>query len=209
MKRRAFLVALAALTVAAGAQEETKDALNLYRDGLYADAVEVCLIELEERGEDQLKRRMDSFSVLGWSLLRLGEYQRALDYARQARQEVRYDSRIVEIEAEALFYTGANLESLARFEEYVSLNPTGDRIDVTYYFMGEIFLRLEEYLHADIAFSTALHHAPQSARWWARLAYTREQIPDVEGAEIAYRRALELMPSLEEARAGLERVRGS
>ena len=210
MRRIAIAVAaLLLIAAAAGAQEETRDALALYRDGLYAEAVEVCLAELEERGEDQLKRRMDSYSVLGWSLLRLGEYDRALEYARRARQEVRYDSRIVEIEAEALFYTGENLESLARFEEYVSLNPTGDRIDVTYYFMGEIFLRLGEYLHADVAFSTALHHAPQSARWWARLAYTREQIPDPDGAETAYRRALELMPSLEEARAGLERVRGA
>jgi tetratricopeptide (TPR) repeat protein len=188
--------------------QQRPDALELYRGGQYAQAVDVCLQELQDRGSDQSKQRMDSFSVLGWSYLRLGQYENALTYARQARNEVRYDIRIVEIEAEALFYLGGNLEALTLFEEYVSLNPTGERIDTVYYFMGEIFLRLAEYRHADIAFSTALHHSPEIARWWTRLGYTREQITDTEGAEQAYARALELQPSLEEARVGLERVRG-
>lgn len=189
-----------------GAQQRA-DALELYRQGQYAQAVQVCLQELQERGTDQSKRRMDSFTVLGWSYIRLGQYENALTYARQARNEVRYDIRIVEIEAEALFYLGRNLEALTLFEEYVSLSPTGERIDVVYYFMGEIFLRLAEFRHADIAFSTALHHSPEIARWWARLGYTREQIVDMDGAERAYSTALELQPSLEEARVGLERVR--
>lgn len=189
-----------------GAQQQA-DALELYRGGQYAQAVQVCLQELQERGSDQSKRRMDSYSVLGWSYIRLGQYENALNYARQARNEVRYDIRIIEIEAEALFYLGQNLEALTLFEEYVSLSSTGERIDVVYYFMGEIFLRLAEYRHADIAFSTALHHSPEIARWWARLGYTREQITDLDGAEQAYSTALELQPSLEEARVGLERVR--
>lgn len=189
-----------------GAQQRA-DALELYRQGQYAQSVQVCLQELQERGTDQSKRRMDSFTVLGWSYIRLGQYENALTYARQARNEVRYDIRIVEIEAEALFYLGRNLEALTLFEEYVSLSPTGERIDVVYYFMGEIFLRLAEFRHADIAFSTALHHSPEIARWWARLGYTREQIVDMDGAERAYSTALELQPSLEEARVGLERVR--
>lgn len=189
-----------------GAQQQA-DALELYRGGQYAQAVQVCLQELQERGSDQSKRRMDSYSVLGWSYIRLGQYENALNYARQARNEVRYDIRIIEIEAEALFYLGQNLEALTLFEEYVSLSSTGERIDVVYYFMGEIFLRLAEYRHADIAFSTALHQSPEIARWWARLGYTREQITDLDGAEQAYSTALELQPSLEEARVGLERVR--
>ncbi len=190
-----------------GAQQKP-DALELYKQGQYRQAVQVCLQELQERGTDQSKRRMDSFTVLGWSYIRLGEYANALTNARKARNEVRYDVRIVEIEAEALYYLGKNLEALTLFEEYVSLSPTGERIDVVNYFMGEIFLRLAEYRHADIAFSTALHHSPQIARWWARLGYAREQISDIDGAYQAYSTALELQPSLEEAKVGLERVRG-
>jgi len=151
---------------------------------------------------------MDAYSVLGWSYIRMGEYQNALNYAREARNEVRGDPRIVEIEAEALFYLGRNLESLALFEEYVSLNSTGNRIDVVYYFMGELFLRLAEFSRADIAFSTALYYSPQVARWWARLGYAKEQNLDIEGAAQAYTRALELLPSLEEAKVGLERIQG-
>ncbi|MCK5736355.1 MAG: tetratricopeptide repeat protein [Spirochaetaceae bacterium] len=190
-----------------GAQSKP-DALELYRQGQYTQAVQVCLQELEDRGTDESKRRMDSYTVLGWSYLRLGEYENALKYSRQARNEVRYDIRIVEIEAETLYYLGRNLEALTLFEEYISLSPTGERIDSVYYFMGEIFLRLAEFNHADIAFSTALHHSPQIARWWARLGYAREQIGDNEGADTAYSKALELKPSLEEAKVGLERVRG-
>jgi len=187
--------------------EERPDALELYRQGQFAQAVEVCLQELEEFDIAETRRRMSSYAVLGWSYLRLAQYDNALQYARQARNEVRYDVRIIEIEAEALYYLGRNTESLTLFEEYVALNPTGDRIDLVYYFMGEIFLRLAEYHHADIAFSAALHHSPQVARWWARLGYAKEQIPDARGAEEIYTTALELQPSLEEAIVGLERVR--
>ena len=200
------LVLAAAVSPALMAQDQ--DALELYRQGRYEEAAQVCLRELEERGTDQVRRRMDSYTVLGWSYIRLGDYERALAYSRQARGEVRYDVRVIENEAEALYYLGRNLESLALFEEYVGLSPTGERIDVVYYFMGEIFLRLGEYQHADIAFSSALYHSPEVARWWARLGYAKEQIPDLDGAEDAYRKALELQPSLEDARVGLDRVTG-
>ena len=209
MMKRLLTILSILLILASQLGAQTKpDALKLYRQKQYSQAVEVCLQELQERGSDESKRRMDSYTVLGWSYLKLGEYENALKYARQARSEVRYDTRIIEIEAEALYYLGRNLEALSLFEEYVSLNPTGERIDTVYYYMGEIFLRLAEFNHADIAFSTALYHNPQVARWWARLGYAKEQINDVSGAETAYSKALELKPSLEEAVVGLERVRG-
>ncbi|OQX29692.1 MAG: hypothetical protein B0D92_02335 [Spirochaeta sp. LUC14_002_19_P3] len=188
------------------AQQE--DALLYYRQGQYQDAVRVCLKELRDKNHNQTRRRMDSYSVLGWSYLRLGQYENALNSAREARQELRYDVRIIEIEGEALYYLGRHTEALSLFEEYVSLTTRaqGDRIDTVYYFMGEIFLRLAEYQHADIAFSAALHYNPQAAQWWARLGYVREQIPNTQGAKTAYTKALELMPTLEDARAGLDRL---
>lgn len=207
MKRISLLLLVLILFSTILNAQDKPDALELYRQGQFDQAVQICLQELQERGPNQSRRRMDSYTVLGWSYLRLGEYEKALTSARSARNEVRYDERIVEIEAEALFFLGRNIESLPLFEEYVSLSPTGQRIDLVYYYMGEIFLRLAEYHHADIAFSTALHHSPQVARWWARLGYAREQLADDEGAQTAYSTALELQPSLEEARVGLERIR--
>ena len=207
--RRTAAAVFLIFTVTAFAGAQTRpDALQLYRRGDFARAVSVCLQELEEWGPDKVRQRMDSYTVLGWSYLRLGEYEKALNSARQARTEVRYDERLIEIEAESLFYLGRNTDSLALLEEYVNVSPTGDRIDLVYYFMGEIFLRLAEYRHADIAFSTALHHSPQVAAWWSRLGYSRERLENLTGAEAAYETALELQPSLEDARAGLERVRG-
>ncbi len=208
MKRLSLFFLTVLFTVSFLGAQTKPDALELYRQGQFTEAVQVCLQELSDRGTDESKRRMDSYTVLGWSYLRLGEYDNALSYARQARNEVRYDIRIVEIEAEALYYLGRNLEALTLFEEYISLSPTGERIDSVYYYMGEIFLRLAEFHHADIAFSTALYHSPQIARWWARMGYAREQNGDAGGAESSYLKALELKPSLEEAKVGLERVRG-
>ncbi len=208
MKRIGMAGALFLVLVSFLAAQQRPDALELYRQGDFLKAVEVCQAELEEWGADQSKRRMNSYTVLGWSYLRLGRYADALAITRSARQEVRYDSRIIEIQGEALYYMGQNLKALELFEEYVSLNPTGDRIGSVYYFMGEIFVRLAEYRHADIAFSTALHHNPQAARWWARLGYAREQLGDDNAAGTAYRKALELQPALEEARVGLERMGG-
>ncbi len=207
MKRFIGLFLLFVFSFSLSAQQ-LPDALELYRQRKYSQAEEVCLQELEEWDIDQTKRRMNSYTVLGWSYLSMGRYADALSMARKARQELRYDVRIIEIQAEALYYLGQNTEALKLFEEYVSLAATGNSIDDVYYYMGEIFFRLAEYHHADIAFSTALHHNPRVAGWWARLGYTREQLNDTKGAKVAYNKALELKPSLEEARVGLERIEG-
>ncbi|MFO7848598.1 MAG: tetratricopeptide repeat protein [Spirochaetia bacterium] len=195
-----FLLFAAAGTAVASAQDKP-DALQLYNDGEYEEAVEVCLEELEST-----PRNMDSYAVLCWSLIRLRRYDEALEYARQGLNVSRYDPRMVEAMGEAQYYKGRNIEALEWFEEYVELSPTGARINIAYYFMGEIFIRLGEYHHADIAFTTALHHTPSVARWWARLGYSREMTEDYEYAIEAYDKALELKPNLSDAARGKERA---
>lgn len=181
--------------------QDQRDALGLYRNGNYEEAIQVCLEELEV-----MPRRMDAHVVLGWSLLRLGRYEEALEKAQQAYEIVPGDYRIIEILGEAHFHLGNNMQALRYFEEYTVLAPTGDRIDTVYYFMGEIFLRLGEYNHADIAFTTALYHSPNVTRWWARLGYAREMAKDYQYAVEAYDQALKLNPSFAEARRGKERA---
>lgn len=183
------------------AAQEGRDALELYRQGRYEEAVQVCRQELAVQ-----PRRMDAHVVLGWSLLRLERYEDALQSAQEAHSIVPGDYRIIEILAEAHFFLGNNLEALEEFQEYTVLAPTGDRIDLVYYYMGEIFIRLGEFNHADIAFTTAVYHSPNTARWWARLGYAREMAKDYEYAIIAYDQALTLNPSYSEARRGKERV---
>ena len=188
-----------------GAQEK-KDALKLYRQGDYEQSVAICLEELASYDDTQLIQRMDSYTVLGWGLIRLGRYDDALKYGEAALGSSRYDARVIENLGEAHYYLGNHEKSLSYFQQYVSLNPTGDRIGQVYYYMGETYIRLGKYNHADIALSTALYHVPSAARWWSRLGYAREGAEKLDSAEDAYNQALVLQPSLQEARKGLERI---
>ena len=181
--------------------QERPDALQKYRNGEYEEAVKICLNELEN-----MPRNLDSYTVLGWSLVKLGKYQEALDHGLAALKISRYDTRIIENIGEAHYYLGNNQEALKYFEEYVSLVESGGRVDVVYYYMGEIFIRLGEFNHADIALTTALYHSPNIARWWSRLGYAREMAEDYKWALDAYDKALKLNPSYTEAVRGKSRV---
>jgi cytochrome c-type biogenesis protein CcmH/NrfG len=78
---------------------------------------------------------------------------------------------------------------------------------MVYFFLGEIYIRLGRFRHADIALSTAVHWAPGNAAWWTRLAYARENAGDLAEAVSAYEKALSLNPQLSDARRGLDRTR--
>ncbi len=181
--------------------QERPDALQLYKQGNYARAVQVCYDEIKE-----LPRNMNSYVVLGWSLLKLGRYQEAIEYGKKAMEISRYDNRILQILAEGYFSSGNNLEALKFLEEYATISPTGDLIDEVYYYMGEIFIRLGEYNHADISLTTAVHHDPNVALWWARLGYAREQAKDYKYAVDAYNKSLQLNPNLADAIRGRQRA---
>jgi tetratricopeptide (TPR) repeat protein len=194
-----MLIVLAAISVSA---QEREDALQEYRKGNYSRAIEICLAEIE-----RMPRNMDSYVVLGWSYIKQGLYQEALDTGLQGLKVSRYDTRVIEITGEAHYYLGNNLEALKYFEEYTVLAPTGERIELVYFFMGEIFIRMGEYNNADIAFTTAVYHFPNSARWWSRLGYAREMAEDWEYSLEAYEKALQLNSSYTEALRGRSRVR--
>ncbi len=199
--RRLVLLLISLQLATVSFSQERADALRLYRAGNYAEAVRVCKDELEE-----LPRNMDSYTVMGWSLLALGRYQEAHDQATNALKIEPYDHRILQIVGEALYYLGNNRTALNYFEQYVSIAPTGIHISNVYFLMGETYIRLGEYNNADIALSTALHYDNKDAKWWARLGYAREMKKDFQWAREAYENALKLNPNLIEARRGLESV---
>jgi tetratricopeptide (TPR) repeat protein len=176
----------------------------MYRDGQYQQAIQTTLNEISQMPKD-----MDAYSVLGWSLLKLQRYQEAVGYAKKALAVSRYDSRIVEILGEAYYYLEDNASALQNLEEYTVLAPTGERIDVAYYLIGEIFMRSDEYNHADIALSAAVYYAPDKAAWWSRLGYAREMAHHYRSALEAYDHALALNPALVDAKAGKERVQSA
>jgi tetratricopeptide (TPR) repeat protein len=190
------------LTIAANAQNRPPDALAEYRSGNFERAIQICRDEMNEN-----PLNLESHVVICWSLLRLSRYEEALRFARAGRALNRYDPRITEILGEIHYYQGLNNEALAFFQEYASIAPEGQRIDMVYYLMGEIFIRQGKFRHADIALSTAVHWMPGNAAWWGRLAYTRENAGDLSSAIEAYERALSLNSQLTDAQRGLDRIR--
>ncbi len=201
MKNKLSIFFLFFVLVVAPAFSQVKpDALVLYNKGKYTEAVKICRGELLS-----MPKNMDSYAVLTWSLLKLGKYTQALEEAKKALKISRYDARIVEVLGEAYYHLGKNSKALKWFQEYVVLDPSGTRIDVVYYYMGEIYIRLGEYNHADIAFTTAVHFSPHIARWWTRLGYAREMAKDYTHAIAAYKKALALNPGFADARRGRDR----
>jgi tetratricopeptide (TPR) repeat protein len=180
------------------------DALVEYRNGNYERSVAICTGEIAANPYN-----VEAHVVISWSLIRLGRYREAQAYAEAGRVISRYDMRIVELLGETAYYEGRNSEALEFFQEYINLAPEGQRIDTVYYFIGEIYIRLGRFRHADIALTTAVHWTPANAAWWSRLAYARESAGDLVEAAAAYERALALDPQLADARRGLDRVKQS
>jgi tetratricopeptide (TPR) repeat protein len=184
------------------AQQNPPDALAEYNAGNYERAVQICRNEIAENAGN-----LESYVVICWSLLKLGRYEEALRYARTGRTLSRYDARITEILGEVYYYQGQNNEALQYFQEYVSQAPEGQRIETVYFYLGEIYIRLGKFRHADIALSTAVLWKPENADWWARLAYARERAGELIEAIKAYERALDLNSQISDARRGLDRVK--
>ncbi|MDR0878976.1 MAG: tetratricopeptide repeat protein [Treponema sp.] len=198
-----FLTAIFSLLLIPGAAAQTRpDALQEYRSGNYERAITICRSEITANPNN-----LESHVVICWSLLRLNRYNEALAFARAGRNLSRYDARIIEILGEIYYYQGQNTEALQYFQEYVNLAPEGQRIEMVYFFLGEIYIRLGRFRHADIALSTAVHWAPGNAAWWTRLAYARENAGDLAEAISAYEKALSLNSQLSDARRGLDRAR--
>jgi tetratricopeptide (TPR) repeat protein len=197
-----LLMFLFVFTAASYAQNRSPDALVEYRAGNFERAIQICRAEIDENPSN-----IESHVVICWSLIRLNRYDEALRFARAGRAINRYDTRIIEILGEVHYYLGMNNDALAYFQEYISMAPEGQRIEMVYFYMGEIFIRQGKFRHADIAFTTAVHWVPGNASWWARLAYTRENSGDLASAAEAYERALSLNSQLTDAQRGLERIR--
>ncbi|MCL1993382.1 MAG: hypothetical protein FWG66_10610 [Spirochaetes bacterium] len=178
------------------------DALTEFRANNFEEAVRISLEEIEENANN-----LEAHVVASWSLIELGRYDEALRLARSARVISRYDGRVIQILGEVHYFQGRNIEALRYFQEYINLAPEGQRIHFVFFFMGEIYIRLGMFRHADIALSTAVHRVPGNALWWSRLGYARENAGDLLAAITAYERALALNAQLTDASRGLLRSR--
>lgn len=186
------------------AQDDVPDALQAYRDGRHLEAIAITADEIEANPNN-----IESYVVRGWALNALNRSEEAIDSSLRALQINQFESRVLQIIAEAHFDAGNRLEALRYLERYVRVAPTGQYIDWVYYVMGEILIGLGEYHRADIALSTSVYHNSRNAVRWARLGFARERLEDWALALEAYDRALQISPTLAEAIAGRGRAQAA
>lgn len=202
MKRRLTTTVLLAVLFCATLLARTRpDALEMYRQGRYDEAIQTCLSEIEENPNN-----VESYVVLSWSLVRAHRYAEADSWSEKGRRISRFDPRLIQIQGEARYFLGKNEEALRLFQDYITFAPNGSRIGDVYYFKGEIYLRQSRFRHADIALSTAVQIESMNGLWWTRLGYAREMSRDFRPSLDAYSRALALSPGLKDAQRGRERV---
>lgn len=182
----------------------TLDANLLYREHRYADAVNLCRGNLERIDPKNVSLLMDNYTVWQRSLIAMSKYDEAIRIGLQAQKASRHDYRIIQGLGEAYYLSGQGDQSLPYLQRYAALRNSDEYTGRAYYYMGEIYLRQGQYQHADIAFSTAIYHSPNSYRWWYRLGFTREMANNKTGARQAYEKAFALNPNFIEVRSRLD-----
>lgn len=203
MKNKKILILLVLLSLSeVFAQTQKQDALVLYHNGKYREAVQVCEDELKEN-----PNRVESYVVMCWALVKNKQYAEAEQRAVEGLAISPYDLRLIEILGEAKYFLGKNTGAMEQFQKYVANAPeSGSRVGLAYYYMGEIFIRQARYQHADIAISSAVKKEPLMDSWWVRLGYAREMAGNNYEAVEAYDEALRLNSSSIDASRGRERV---
>ena len=180
-----------------------QDALVLYHNGKYREAVQVCEEELQQN-----PNRVESYVVMCWALVKNKQYAEAEERATEGLVVSPYDLRLIEVLGEARYYLGKNNGAMEQFQKYVaSANDSSSRLGTAYYFMGEIYIRQGRYQHADISLSSAVKKEPLIDNWWIRLGYAREMAGNYLEALEAYDEALRLNSSSVDASRGRERVK--
>ncbi len=203
MKNKKILILLVLLSLSEiFAQSQKQDALVLYHNGKYREAVQVCEDELKEN-----PNRVESYVVMCWASVKNKQYAEAEQRAVEGLAISPYDLRLIEILGEAKYFLGKNTGAMEQFQKYVANAPeSGSRVGLAYYYMGEIFIRQARYQHADIAISSAVKKEPLMDSWWVRLGYAREMAGNNYEAVEAYDEALRLNSSSIDASRGRERV---
>jgi tetratricopeptide (TPR) repeat protein len=168
----------------------------------YNQAVQMCVDDISRNTATR-----DTYAVFTWTLQRQKQYADVIIWGERALQLYPNDYRIIETMGEAYFYLNQYDRSLRFMQRYVNFLPQGDRTSVAYFFIGEIFRLQGKFLHADIAYTTAVQLEPNLSLWWYRLGTVREALGDFTAAVQAYERAIRLNPDYQEARAGLGRSR--
>jgi len=176
------------------------DILKLVSDGKYQKAQTLALARINEMPND-----IDAYVALSWSLLALGKTEDAENYARRG-YAIYKDPRLAQAIGEASYNLGKNDVALTMLQEYIAAYPEGPKTGISYYLCGELYVRKAQFMHADIAFSTAVRYNPNNPLWWTRVGWARENAHRPLQALSAYEQALALNPNFQDAIEGRKRI---
>lgn len=185
---------------AAGSSMPGSEILKLTSSGRHEEARIEGLARVAETRDD-----IDAYVALAWSLVALRKYGEAESWASKG-YALRKDPRLAQAIGEASYYLGRNEVALRMLSEYIASYPEGQRAGLSFYLCGELYLRAAQYMHADIAFSTAVTHSATNPLWWTRLGWARENAKKYLQALGAYESALALSPNSVDALEGRKRI---
>jgi len=192
------------------------DALVLYRQGRdletagkttdaqakYVQSIAICDKEI-----DSSPKRIEAYVVKCWSLFRLNRHAEVISTGQDA-MKINFDARVSEVMGESYYFLGQMDNSLKCLQKYLEVaGDDGDRGPTALFFLGETYLRLKKYSHADIAYTTALTKEPSMPRWWLRLGTACEAEGEWQRSLDAYTKALALSPAYQEAKDGQARMK--
>lgn len=181
--------------------EESLLSSTFYHEGKYNEAIVECEKEIASN-----ENNIDSYITLTCSYIAIKDYAKAYNATQRGRRVQQYHPRLIEMQAISCYHLGRNIESLNLLQTYLSYTSQEKDVSEIYYYMGEIYLRLSQYHHADIALSTAVSIRPSEVSWWTRLGYVREKSKTYKYSLEAYQKALSFDSNCFDALEGKKRV---
>ena len=113
-----FLVILLSCSNMFSQTSTKQDALVLYNNGKYREAIKVCEEELVVTPNN-----VESYVVMCWALVKNRQYAEAEQRAMEGLKLSPYDLRLIEILGEAKYYLGKNTGAMEQFQKYVASAP--------------------------------------------------------------------------------------
>ncbi|HYL36193.1 MAG TPA: tetratricopeptide repeat protein [Bryobacteraceae bacterium] len=112
-------------------------------------------------------------------------------------------------ESDAWYVKGSQLASTSQLDEAVEAFQAAQRADPkkadTYFALGTIWLQKRDWRRAETSFASFVKLRPKSAQGWVLLARSRLELGNTSSAMLAYRKALSLDGSAQEAKDALHR----
>lgn len=170
------------------------DALSLYNQGNFSEAIRQTTIEISQNF-----RNMDARIIQSWSLVALGRYEEAETLSIDSLKINPNDIRFIEILGEIYFYQKKLSLAFNQFSEYIKIAPSGIRIGRVYSFLGDMFLNQGKIFESEFSYTVATQTFPKSSSLWMKLGETRLRLKNDKSAQLAFEKVLEIDPKNSEA----------